>query len=477
MQKYRDTVLDSAGNVVVGAVVTVALAGGGPATIYSDNGITVVASVLTANDGSFSFYAANGRYTITIVPPVATGLPTTIVTDILLEDPTQTPASAIVNTPAGNIVAVNVQAAINELDAEKALLAGSTSQPFSASTINGVPPNHVNDIINGRFQVAQAGTSFPAPANQVYDLDGWLSNYVSSAVFTVARVTGSSSEKLARQVTITTADTSIAASDYLYEQTRMEGFNSVKYVGNTFTIAARMKVPVAGIHCISLRNSGGDRSYVHEVNFPTANVFQDVSITVMGGLPTTGTWDYTNGVGLKIDFHHMVGSDYQTATTDAWVTGNYFSTANQVNDAATVGNVWAIEDVRIGLGTVAPINETSYEVEFARCQKYYPILLDFGDSEIAQFGSSTVAYVKLKTLVATRIPVAGIIYSALTDFTLYGISATSSFASIVFQASGIKTVGITITANASVGTVAADSGSFNANAGAGAKMFGTGCRL
>lgn len=136
MQKYRDTVLDSSGNIVIGAIVTAVLAGGGAAVIYSDNGLTVVTQVVSGADGSFFFYAANGRYTITVTPPINTGLPSVTVTDILLEDLTPIgtlSASQIANTPAGNIAATNVQAALNELDTEKALLAGSASQTFSGA--------------------------------------------------------------------------------------------------------------------------------------------------------------------------------------------------------------------------------------------------------------------------------------------------------------------------------------------------------
>jgi len=45
------------------------------------------------------------------------------------------PASAITNTPAGNIASTTVQAAINELDTEKAKLAWDITQSFGASTI------------------------------------------------------------------------------------------------------------------------------------------------------------------------------------------------------------------------------------------------------------------------------------------------------------------------------------------------------
>ena len=44
-------------------------------------------------------------------------------------------AAAVTNTPAGNIAASTVQAALNELDAEKALLGGSSAQNFATNTL------------------------------------------------------------------------------------------------------------------------------------------------------------------------------------------------------------------------------------------------------------------------------------------------------------------------------------------------------
>jgi hypothetical protein len=227
-----------------------------------------------------------------------------------------------------------------------------------------------NDIINGNFRVAQAGTSFVAPATADYDLDGWFNGKTSAAVFTVAQVAGSATGRLARQVTITTVDATIAAGDYVADVTNIEGYNIVKYVGNTFTVAFRAKVPVAGIHCVALRNEVADRSYIKEINFTSANTWQDCSFTVTGGLPTAGTWDYTNGIGLTIWFTHMCGTTYQT-TPDAWNTGNFLGTANQVNDCATVSNVWALEEVTLNLGSVATVNKISFDQELDRCQRYY----------------------------------------------------------------------------------------------------------
>lgn len=74
------------------------------------------------------------------------------------------PASSVVNTPAGTIAATDIQAAINELDTEKAALAGSASQTFSVAAAtaaaHAVRADGVmgrNKIINGRFQINQRG--------------------------------------------------------------------------------------------------------------------------------------------------------------------------------------------------------------------------------------------------------------------------------------------------------------------------------
>lgn len=362
------------------------------------------------------------------------------------------------------------------------VLNGTTIQELQAAdtiaapTINGIAPLHTNDIINGRHQVAQAGTSFPAPATGAYDLDGWLNRNGSAAIFTVAQATGSSAERKSRQVTITTADASVAAGDYVTDETIIEGYNIVKYVGTTFTIGFRAKVPVTGIHCIALRNSGVNRSYVHEINFPTANVWQDCSFTVTGGLPTAGTWDYTNGQGLLIDFAHMCGSTFQT-TADAWNTGNFLGTANQVNDCATNSNVWALENVTINLGTVATVSEISYEDELRRDQRYLPAISATGNSAMIGSGlciSTTQAYVLFTHPVKPRVPPTGITVSGASNFNIKD-AAGSAIAStaIVFNNSDQEATEMLVTVAS--GLVAGNATLWGKNS-SGSILF-DGCRL
>jgi hypothetical protein len=68
MQQFHGVAQDKYGNVQAGVSVTIRVQSTGVvATIYSDNGITLLANPLTTNvNGEYSFYAADGIYTASL---------------------------------------------------------------------------------------------------------------------------------------------------------------------------------------------------------------------------------------------------------------------------------------------------------------------------------------------------------------------------------------------------------------------------
>tara|TARA_R110000868_G_scaffold408496_1_gene691755 strand:- start:589 stop:1410 length:822 start_codon:yes stop_codon:yes gene_type:complete len=100
MQKYIDAVLTRTGDAVPYASILVkTFPAGVTATIYSDDGVTTTTNPLTADaNGTFSFYAADGRYQLVVS---GTGITTATVTDIILDD-TQ---SALTYTDTGIVSA------------------------------------------------------------------------------------------------------------------------------------------------------------------------------------------------------------------------------------------------------------------------------------------------------------------------------------------------------------------------------------
>lgn len=66
MQKYQNSIQNRAGDAIYNALITVTTLAGAPVTVYSDSIGTVLSQVRTDDKGMFEFYAANGRYNLTV---------------------------------------------------------------------------------------------------------------------------------------------------------------------------------------------------------------------------------------------------------------------------------------------------------------------------------------------------------------------------------------------------------------------------
>lgn len=101
MQKYFDVVQAGSGAAIPGALITVTVASTGqPAALYSDNAGGALANPVTADaSGEYSFYAANGLYTLTIT---AAGFTSESKANVLLDDPADVETSVVPFGPAGD---------------------------------------------------------------------------------------------------------------------------------------------------------------------------------------------------------------------------------------------------------------------------------------------------------------------------------------------------------------------------------------
>lgn len=230
-----------------------------------------------------------------------------------------------------------------------------------------------NKIINGAMEISQRGLSFINPADGSYTLDRWAISKSTSAQFNVGLANGSATSALPEnlRLTVTTGDASVAATDVVAIEQRIEGFNIRDLTGRTFTLSFWVKSPKTGTHCVSFKNRVSDRSYVATYTVNSFNTWEYKTITVTGGLITAGTWDYGNLIGVAVCFTLMAGSNYQT-TAGAWQTGNFFGTAAQVNCIDQAGNQFELVGVQLEVGAVAtPFERRFYGDELALCQRYY----------------------------------------------------------------------------------------------------------
>ena len=290
-----------------------------------------------------------------------------------------TPDPTDVTQPSDSEKAKTAAAEFRALKAYiRTLLGLSVPNPFPAITVPSINGGQIagfrSAVKNGKMEVAQNGTSFVSPASGTYTLDGWVAFNTSAALLThsqQADVPADNEFQASLRAAVTTADAAIAAGDSSYDRHWIEGYDARNFIGNTFTVSFWMRSAKTGIHCVALKNTGTDRTYVAEVTVLAANTWEKKSFTVTGGLPTAGTWNWTNGQGLALDFVRAAGTTFHT-TAGAWNTGNFLSTASQVNCLDTIGNIYAITGIQLERGAAAtPFEHRSFAVELSMMQRYF----------------------------------------------------------------------------------------------------------
>lgn len=265
--------------------------------------------------------------------------------------------------------------------------------------LNGSPFGQFrNKVIGGDFGTnpSQRGTSFAAPANGAYTLDRWRHNNNTTGVVSISQSSASVPTVLqaGRLVThcmlwdVTTADAAIAAGDLAYASHRIEGFNFQPIAQRPFVLSFWHAHTKTGIYCVSFLNSVGDRSYIAEYTQSVSDAWEYTSIFVSPS-PSAGTWNYTSGIGLEVNFALAVGSTFHT-TPNAWQTGTFIGTANQVNALDNTANNFRLALIQVEAGIVAtPFEGRDFVTELALCQRYYEKSFQMGTAPAQNAGTNT----------------------------------------------------------------------------------------
>ena len=230
-----------------------------------------------------------------------------------------------------------------------------------------------NRIINGDMAISQRGTTFASPTN-AYSLDRWVWQSSSDGAVTVTQssdVPANNEFQNSLRVAVTTADTSITTAQFAGVGQTIEGYNIRDLIGRTFTVSFWVRSTKTGTHCIEMQNNSADRCYIAEYTIIASNTWEYKTISITGGLTTSGTWIYTTGLGLYLRFVLAVGPSYQS-TAGSWVTGLVIGTSNQVNCLDSTANIFAITGVQLEVGSQATeFEHRPFGTELALCQRYY----------------------------------------------------------------------------------------------------------
>ena len=235
-----------------------------------------------------------------------------------------------------------------------------------------------NRIINGAMVIDQrnagASVSFSASASG-YTLDRFLVENSTDGALTVQQSstapTGFSKSTL---ITITTADSSLGATQRCRILQAIEGFNTADLAFGTASASAVIlsfwvRSSLTGTFGGALNNGNVDRSYPFTYTISSANTWEQKTVTVAG--ETSGTWNTGNTVGMYVQFGLGVGSTF-SATAGSWATSQIMSATGATSVVGTNGATFYITGIQLEKGSVAtPFEYRDYGRELQMCQRYY----------------------------------------------------------------------------------------------------------
>ena len=237
-----------------------------------------------------------------------------------------------------------------------------------------------NMLINGGMTVSQRGTV--TGATLAYGPDRFQFARGGGAAVTLSQdsdVPSNQGFANSLKVDVTTADSSVAASDFAMVRQILEAQNCQHLLYGTseakkITIQFWVKSSKTGTHIFELYHY--DATYFSEQAYTiaSANTWQKVTLT-FDGYQTTGFAD-DNASGLQATWWLMTGSTYGggTFTSNSWHNVQANRAVGQVNVMDSTDNNFYITGVQMEVGEQAtPFQHEDYAVTLHKCRRYYQI--------------------------------------------------------------------------------------------------------
>lgn len=258
----------------------------------------------------------------------------------------------------------------------------ATGKTLSIDGATGSPYTMKNRIINGDMRIDQrvAGT-VTLDTNTRFIVDRFFAEDDSTATVTgVQSTTAPNGFANSMLFTVTTADSSITASENCTIRHWIEGYN-VDDLGwgtanaKTITLSFWVRSSVTGTHSGSLLNSAANRCYVFSYTISAANTWEQKSITIAGD--TSGTWLTTNGRGIGIYWNLGAGSTF-LGSAGSWGSSLLLGATGSVQLISTVNATFYITGVQLEVGSSATSFEKRlFATELVLCQRYYEKSFDY----------------------------------------------------------------------------------------------------
>ena len=235
-----------------------------------------------------------------------------------------------------------------------------------------------NKIINGAMEIDQRNAGASVTVNSsasTYGVDRWKGQASGGGVYTQQRSTTAPAGFInSVLLTVTTADSSIASTDYYIFGQAIEGFNAADLNwgtanAKTITLSFWVRSSVTGTYALFVGNNGDNRSLVATYTISSANTWEQKFVTIAGD--TSGTWTTDNSIGIGLWFTLGAGSSFN-ATANVWNGSLEMNTSGSTNWIATNGATFYLTGVQLEVGSVAtPFERRPYGLEEILCKRYY----------------------------------------------------------------------------------------------------------
>ena len=241
-----------------------------------------------------------------------------------------------------------------------------------------------NKLINGAMAVSQRQTSRTGTGggSDYFLCDRWrIYSDSTSARFTISQASDTSGAPglpYSFKFDCTTADTSLAAGDYLGLQQKLEGQDVQDFLKGTsdakeFTLSFYVKTNKSGVYTVELRDNNNSRTAAKTFTVSDGN-WNRYILTFPAD--TTGALSNNNNDCLQVNWWLIAGSTYTSGThnTSSWTSqtnANRVSSSN-VNISDSTDNNWEITGVQLEVGSQATAFEhRSFSEELHLCHRYY----------------------------------------------------------------------------------------------------------
>ena len=238
---------------------------------------------------------------------------------------------------------------------------------------------HDNAVINGAMQVAQRGTSSTGlgAANGYFTCDRY--RHVFSG--TAGRITSSQSSDApagfgkSLKFECTTADTSIAASEYLFFSQKIEGRNLQHFAKGTssakaFAVSFYVKGNAAATYALELYDADNNRQCSKSFNVTTS--WNRVELILPAD--TTGAFGNDNAESLVLSWWLHAGTTFTSGTLNS----SAFASNTNANRALSTtsffdstNRTFFITGLKLEPVQVTDYVHRSFAEELALCQRYY----------------------------------------------------------------------------------------------------------